>query len=85
MDKGRLLAALRELPGRYVTRVRQEDIAGLQSMAQAGEWRELVDLLVASLAYNHASISEEEASALRSYLQDLDIQESAIDQITICG
>ncbi len=83
MDQGRLLAALRQLPDQYAGRVRQEDVAGLRSMAQAGEWRELVDLLVASLAYNHAAISAQEANRLRSYLEDLDIQESAIDQIAI--
>jgi hypothetical protein len=55
----------------------------MRSMARAGEWRELVDPLVASLAYNQASITAEEASALRSYLEDLNILESPIDQITI--
>jgi hypothetical protein len=83
MDERRLLAALKELPGQYVGRVRKEDVPGIQSMAQAGEWRELVDLLVASLAYTHASITADEASALRSYLDDLGIQDSAIDEITI--
>ncbi len=85
MDERRLLAALREVPDQYAGRVRKEDVAGIQSMAQAGEWRELVDLLIASLAYNHASITADEASALRSYLERLDIQGSALDQITILG
>jgi hypothetical protein len=83
MDRRRLLAALRELPGQYAGRVRQEDVVGMRSMARAGEWRELVDLLVASLAYNQASITAEEASALRGYLEELNISESPIDQITI--
>jgi hypothetical protein len=56
------------LPDRYADRVRPEDLDGMRSMAGAGEWQELVDLLVASLRLTGAPVSAAERDELQSLL-----------------
>ena len=50
-----------------------EDLDGLRSMARAGEWRELVDLLVASLGSTGAPVTVAECGELRSLLAAMDM------------
>jgi hypothetical protein len=45
------------LPDRYADWVRPEDLDGMRSMADGGEWQELVDLLIASVALPQTRLS----------------------------
>jgi hypothetical protein len=61
------------LPDRYANRVLQHDLDGMRSMADGGEWQELVDLLIASLTVTHAPVTTAERDELRSLLEAMDM------------
>ena len=53
------------LPDRYANRVRPQDLDGMRSMADGGEWQELVDVLIASLAMTQAPVTFRQIMARR--------------------
>jgi hypothetical protein len=61
------------LPDRYAHRVRPEDLDGMRSMAEGGEWQELVDLLIASLTLTQAPVTRDERDELGSLLEAMDM------------
>jgi hypothetical protein len=61
------------------------DLDGLRSMARAGEWRELVDLLVASLGSTGAPVTAAEHGELRSLLGAMDLPDAALGALTVEG
>jgi hypothetical protein len=73
------------LPGRFAGRVRPDDLDGMRSMARAGEWRELVDLLVAGLASTGAPVTGRERAGLRSLLAAMDMSEAPLAGLTVEG
>ena len=48
------------LPDRYADRVGPQDLDGMRSMADGGEWQELMDLLIASLNVTRAPVTADE-------------------------
>jgi hypothetical protein len=68
MTEADLATLTAELPERFADRVPVTDLDGLRSMARAGEWAELLDLLVAVLCRAHAPITTEEGDRLRQAL-----------------
>lgn len=54
-------------------------------MARAGEWRELVDLLVASLGSTGAPVTAGERSELRSLLDAMDIPGTSLAGLNVEG
>jgi len=61
------------LPDRYASRVRPEDLDGMRSMAEGGEWQELVDVLIASLTLTQAPVTPDERDELNSLLEAMDM------------
>jgi hypothetical protein len=61
------------LADRYADRVPPHDLDGMRSMAEGGEWQELVDLLIASLTVTQAPITGAERDELRSLLEAMDM------------
>jgi hypothetical protein len=54
-------------------------------MAGAGEWQELVDLLVASLSLTRAPVTAAERDELRSLLGAMDIPEGPLAALNVEG
>jgi hypothetical protein len=71
------------LPDRYANRVRPEDLDGMQSMAEGGEWQELVDILIASLALTQAPVTRDERDELNSLLEAMDVPTNALAGLNV--
>jgi hypothetical protein len=73
------------LPERFADRVRPEDLDGLRSMAGAGEWQELVDLLVASLGLTRAPVTADERDELWSLMAAMDMPDDGMAGLNVDG
>jgi hypothetical protein len=51
-NESEVIERVEALPDRYAGRVRPQDLDGMRSMADGGEWQELVDALIDSLAHD---------------------------------
>jgi hypothetical protein len=73
------------LPDRYADRVRPQDLDGMRSMADGGEWQELVDLLIASLSLTRAPVTADERNELRSLAQAMDLPADQLAELHVLG
>ena len=85
MNESEVIARTQALPELYADRVPPVDLDGLRSMASAGEWQELVDLLVASLSSSHAKVTVAERYELRSLLEAMDMPTSQLRTLNVGG
>jgi hypothetical protein len=85
VNESEVIERAEALPARFADRVRPQDLDGLRSMARAGEWRELVDLLVASLGATGAPVTAAEAGELRSLLAAMDLPRAALADLHVDG
>jgi hypothetical protein len=69
----------------FAGRVRPEDLDGLRSMARAGEWRELADLLVAGLDSAGAPVTAGERAELRTLLAAMDMPDAPLAGLNVEG
>jgi hypothetical protein len=73
------------LPDRYTNRVRPQDLDGMRSMSDGGEWQELVDLLIASLAMTQAAVTSSERDELRLLLEAMDLPVAQLAELNVQG
>ena len=73
MNESEVIEHTEALPDRYASRVRPEDLDGMRSMAEGGEWQELVDVLIASLTLTQAPVTPDERDELNSLLEAMDM------------
>jgi len=85
VNESEVIERAEALPARFAGRVRPEDLDGLRSMARAGEWRELVDLLVASLGSTGAPVTAGERGELRSLLDAMDMPGTSLASLNVEG
>ena len=85
MNESEVIERAETLPERFADRVRPEDLDGLRSMAGAGEWQELVDLLVASLGVTRAPVTAAERDELRSLLAAMGMPGDGTAELNIDG
>jgi hypothetical protein len=85
MNESEVIARAEALPELFAARVRPEDLDGMRSMAGAGEWQELVDLLVASLGVTRAPVTVAERDELRSLLAAMSLPDVGLDGLTVDG
>jgi hypothetical protein len=85
VNESEVIQRAESLPDAFADRVRPEDLDGLRSMARAGEWRELVDLLVASLGSAGAPVTAGERGELRSLLAAMDMPDAPLAGLTVEG
>jgi hypothetical protein len=71
------------LPDRYANHVRLEDLDGMRSMAEGGEWQELVDIRIASLALTQAPVTRDERDELNSLLEAMDMPTNALAGLNV--
>lgn len=85
MNESEVIERTQALPDLFGGRVRPEDLDGMRSMARAGEWRELVDLLVASLGSAGAPVTAGERGELRSLLAAMDMPDGPLAGLAVEG
>jgi hypothetical protein len=85
VNESEVIERAESLPELYADRVRPEDLDGMRSMAGAGEWQELVDLLIASLSLTQAPVTAGERDELRSLLQAMDMPNGPLDGLNVEG
>lgn len=83
MNESEVIEHTEALPDRYANRVRPEDLDGMRSMAEGGEWRELVDILIASLALTQAPVTQDERDELNSLLEAMDMPTIALAGLNV--
>lgn len=71
MNATKFRSAVEHLPERYANRLPEHDRQDVEEFRDAGEWGELVDLLVASLRDTHAPVTTAERDELRQLMQDM--------------
>ena len=85
MNESEVIEHTEALPDHYANRVRPEDLAGMRSMAGGGEWQELVDLLIASLALTQAPVTAGERDELRSLAEAIDLPTGPLAGLNVQG
>jgi hypothetical protein len=73
------------LPDRYADRVRPQDLDGMRSMADGGEWQELLDLLIASLNLTRAPVTADERNELRSLAEAMELPADQLAELHVLG
>ena len=85
MNEADVIQRVEALPDRYANRVRPQDLDGMRSMADGGEWQELIDLLIASLNVTRAPVTADERNELRSLAQAMDLPADQLAELHVLG
>jgi hypothetical protein len=85
VNEADVIQRVEALPDRYASRVRPEDLDGMRSMADGGEWQELVDLLIASLSLTRAPVTADERNELRSLAEVMDLPADQLAELHVLG
>ena len=85
MNEADVIQRVEALPDRYANRVRPQDLDGMRSMADGGEWQELVDLLIASLSLTRAPVTADERNELRSLAEAMDLPADQLAELHVLG
>lgn len=85
MNESEVIERVEALPELYASRVRPEDLDGLRSMAGAGEWQELIDLLIASLGLTRAPVTAAERDELLELLEAMGMPTDPIGELNVQG
>ena len=85
MNEADVIQRVEALPDHYADRVRPQDLDGMRSMADGGEWQELMDLLIASLNVTRAPVTADERNELRSLAQAMDLPADQLAELHVLG
>ncbi len=85
MNEADIIQRVEALPDRYANRVRPQDLDGMRSMADGGEWQELVDLLIASLSSTRAPVTADERNELRSLAEAMNLPADQLAELHVLG
>ena len=85
MNEADVIQRVEALPDRYADRVRPQDLDGMRSMADGGEWQELMDLLIASLNVTRAPVTADERNELRSLAEAMDLPADQLAELHVLG
>jgi hypothetical protein len=85
VNEADVIQRVEALPDRYADRVRPQDLDGMRSMADGGEWQELVDLLIASLSLTRAPVTADERNELRSLAEAMDLPADQLAELHVLG
>ena len=72
---------MQRLPGRFSDRLDADDIDALRGMAEAGEWAEEADLLVATLAANRQPMTRQEREDLRELVDQMELSSHELENV----
>lgn len=82
MDENQIARRAEQLPDRFADRVGDE-LTILRSLAQAGEWAELIDDLIGTLAARGALISPDERKELEVLLDAMRLPTTPLDDVLV--
>jgi hypothetical protein len=85
VNESEVIERAEALPELYAGRVRPDDLDGMRSMAGAGEWQELIDLLLASLGLTRAPVTAAERDELRGLLEAMGMPADPIAELNVQG
>jgi hypothetical protein len=85
VNESEVIERVEALPDRYAGRVRPQDLYGMRSMADGGEWQELVDVLIASLAMTQARVTSSERDELKSLAEAMDLPTDQLAGLNVQG
>ena len=85
MNEADVIQRVEVLPDRYADRVRPQDLDGMGSMADGGEWQELLDLLIASLNLTRAPVTADERNELRSLAEAMELPADQLAELHVLG
>ena len=85
MNEADVIRRVEALPDRYADRVRPQDLDGMRSMADGGEWQELLDLLIASLNLTRAPVTADERNELRSLAEAMELPADQLAELHVLG
>jgi hypothetical protein len=85
VNEADVIQRVEALPDRYADRVRPQDLDGMRSMADGGEWQDLMDLLIASLNVTRAPVTADERNELRSLAQAMDLPADQLAELHVLG
>ena len=83
MDEHELARRASVLPDQFASRLDESTNEGLRSMNRAGEWDELMDLLVAALVGLVAAVTIHEQQELRELLEAMDMPTDKVERPTL--
>jgi hypothetical protein len=81
VNEADVIQRVEALPDRYADRVRPQDLDGMRSMADGGEWQELM----ASLNVTRAPVTADERNELRSLAQAMDLPADQLAELHVLG
>jgi len=85
VNESEVIERAEALPDRYANRVRPQDLDGMRSMADGGEWQELVDVLIASLAMTQAPVTPSERDELKTLAEAMDLPTDQLAGLNVRG
>jgi hypothetical protein len=83
VNESEVIERIEALPDRYANRVRPQDLDGMRSMADGGEWQELVDILIASLVLTQAPVTRDERNELNSLLEAMNMPTDTLARLNV--
>ena len=85
MDEHDLAQRAFALPGKFAGRLTPADLASVRELAEAGEWAEELDLLVAALAAARQPVSVSERDELTALLSATGMPTGPVERLSIAG
>ncbi len=83
MNEHELATRTYELPEMFADRVPADELDSLHSMAEGGEWGELLDLLVAGLLFTGAAVTRVERDRLQEVLEGWGLPTGQLDELVV--
>lgn len=83
MDEHEIAERAVTLPGQYASRVREASRPVLFSLAEGGEYEELLNVLVAALRQAGAAVTAAERDELRGLLSAMDLPAHPLDRLNV--
>lgn len=84
-DRPEFIDAVIALPGQYEDRLSPENLRWLRDAAEAGEWGEALDSLVAGLAELGSLVTPAERDQLAELYRTAGIDADLLDELTVRG
>lgn len=85
MNEAELAARTALLPELFAGRLPESALEGMRSMANGGEWDELLDLLVAALRQTGTAVTADERDQLRAVLIGWGLPTGEVDGLAAHG
>jgi hypothetical protein len=80
-DEAQVALAMKDLPVLFSDRLNTDETDALRMMAEAGEWAEEIDLLIATLADRQQGVTDHERLDLTGLLGQLELSTDQLEHV----